>query len=893
MTESAHNPSDLLQELEDQLMEEEQVRLPQELETALLEDATVRDAFSQMLDQSETTSATLSEGRLADGTRLGGYVIDSFLGEGGMGHVYKAHHATDDALVAIKLVKTNDWEMVKRFERERRILARFRHPRISCFLDCGSLPDGRPWVAMEYVSGRPITEWCNTQGLKTDERVALFLQICDALAYTHRALVLHQDLKPANILVTEDGVPMLLDFGIAALLDDARDERTTDNMGFSKILTPEYASPEQLDGKSLNASSDIYTLGLILYELLAGEPPYDVPTTPTMRVGQYVREAKVIKPGARAKANNRKADISTDLDSIVLKAMALEPEQRYSSVEALASDLQRYLDGKPITVRAASPVYRLQKFVQRNLLPVALVAAFCVALFSFTLMLSHQAGVAEAASLRAEQERETADAVSQFMISLFNVADPGTSTESQLDAMAILDGGVKAIDGLGEHPELQTSLRGLLGQLFFRLGAFDRAGPLLEQAYEEQAQQNPESKEMLEVVLALVEYRHGTGQLEGLQDIARENMDRAQRLGSDAVFCHTISLYCSVSFTVGQRQHALDLLWEHKDLAEKTFGKVSADFGTWLNDIGVMQLLANNLDGTEAILRESVRIRKEVLGPTHSYTSFTEANLTLLLTRRGKLDEAERLLRRTLATIRERFDKHQIIAGQLVTLGHLMYAKGDFEEAQKLLEESLAHGQDFYDETSPRATMSSILLARTEFELGKEEGKKRMRRVLSRLGPDTSPWLRRNALIHQAEMYIRESEYDSARKLLSEAEAIALPEDRHTEQLALYFSQVKLMLIYGEWGAARKLVESRADDPMFETLLIPSYQQELLQAVTRGVNNRSDAYEKVALDRIEKVSAILPDYAPTMQWSIFIMAAYYDARDMHADATAWRKRLRY
>ena len=302
------------------------------------------------------------------GARLGPYKVESIAGHGGMGAVYRA--TRDDAefrqQVAIKLVRAvaESPSTLRRFRKERQILARLSHPNIARLLDGGSTPEGVPYLVMEFIEGEPITVWCDRQALGTAERLRLFVRVCEGVEFAHRDLVVHRDLKPANILVTKDGTPKLLDFGIAKLLEpDADDESTT--LTGVQVMTPDYASPEQVRGEPVSTSADVYALGLILYELLTGKKAQRTSGSTPDAVATVVCSSEPTAPALL------KPQLAGDLDNIIRMAIRKEPERRYASAGILARDIQRHLDGRPVMARPDTFAYRSVKFVRRNRMAVA------------------------------------------------------------------------------------------------------------------------------------------------------------------------------------------------------------------------------------------------------------------------------------------------------------------------------------------------------------------------------------------------------------------------------------------------------------------------------------------------------------------------------------------
>jgi non-specific serine/threonine protein kinase/serine/threonine-protein kinase len=392
-------------------------RVRQLVESALERDAALRDAFIEsacgedvellaevrtLLCEDNTGDgwgeppARAGIGGGAAGTRIGAYELRHEIGVGGMGAVHLAVRADAEfeKQVAIKILKRgmDSGELLARFRRERQVLAALEHPGIARLIDGGATEDGRPYIVMEYVEGQPIDTWCDEHRSTTRERIALFRKVCAAVQYAHQNLVVHRDLKPSNVLVTADGEPKLLDFGIAKLLDPTRPAITQDLTHGLRFMTPEYASPEQVRGRPVATPSDVYSLGAVLYQLLTGHVPHRFTTRSPLEIERAVCEEEPTRPSTavseeRARAagrdttkRNLRRELAGDVDTIVMKALRKTPERRYASAEQLSEDLGRFLDGLPVLARPDSVGYRFGKFVRRNRLPVGATAALIVVL---------------------------------------------------------------------------------------------------------------------------------------------------------------------------------------------------------------------------------------------------------------------------------------------------------------------------------------------------------------------------------------------------------------------------------------------------------------------------------------------------------------------------------
>ena len=363
------------------------------------------------------------------GRALGPYRLSAVLGRGGMGTVYLADRTGGDfdQRVAVKILRrgmdTDD--LLARFRRERRLLARLEHPNIARVVDGGSTDDGRPWLAMEFVDGEPIDVYAQQNGLDPRARIQLFLDVCGAVQHAHRNLVVHRDLKPGNVFVARDGSVKLLDFGIAKVIDpDDRDTSATAT--HVRLLSPRYGSPEQMRGEAVSTASDVYSLGVVLYELLTGRSPYADDTGELVDIERRVLRDEPVAPSTAITqedpAHPRGIDTAAlrralrgDLDTIVLKALRKEPARRYSSVDEFAEDLRRHLDGRPVLARPDSFGYRSRKFIQRNALAVGGSAVLALALIATTVVTANLSVRAQRAQRAAESERATATATAGFL----------------------------------------------------------------------------------------------------------------------------------------------------------------------------------------------------------------------------------------------------------------------------------------------------------------------------------------------------------------------------------------------------------------------------------------------------------------------------------------------
>ncbi|NOT35039.1 MAG: serine/threonine protein kinase, partial [Candidatus Eisenbacteria bacterium] len=419
-------------------------------------------------------------------TRAGAWRLVEPLGEGGMGDVWLAERADGayEQRAAIKLVRAGlrSFDLIARFLRERQVLAQLTHPNIARLLDGGTTEDGTPFLAMEFVAGQPIHTWCLERSLPLAERLRLFAQVCDAVRFAHANLVIHRDIKPGNILVTSEGRPVLLDFGVAKLLEpDSRDGLRT--QADDRILTPDYAAPEQLRGDPITTATDVWGLGMLLLELVTGKQAFRSEGRPFAEVERRLVEWQPPRPSDRVADRSLARALRGDLDAIVLTALHHDPARRYRSADQLAADIDRFLRGLPIEARPDSARYRIAKFVRRHRLPVAAATALALTLAAFAAVATLQARriALERDHARAEETRATR--VLSMLVELFEVSNPrnhpGGDSLRVGDLLKLFE---SRIEGATDQPLIQgrlwetmASIHGSRSQLAAQRAALDRA----------------------------------------------------------------------------------------------------------------------------------------------------------------------------------------------------------------------------------------------------------------------------------------------------------------------------------------------------------------------------------------------------------------------------------
>ena len=644
--------------------------------------------------------ATAAEPPLA-GRQLGAWRLGALLGQGGMGAVYAARRCDgafeQEAAVKVLRAGADTPELRARFRQERQLLAALDHPAIARLLDGGLSEDGTLWFALERVeSGLPITRWADEHALALATRIDLFLEVCDAVDAAHRRLIVHRDLKPSNILVTPDGRPKLLDFGIAKLLD--REDAAATRTG-AQLLTPQYAAPEQILGEPPTTAVDVYALGVVLYELVTGALPHLRTTSSPVALARELARETVTAPSRRAAAGTPRARrgaarISGDLDAIVLKALRAEPEARYRSVAELAADLRNERAGLPVAARGGARGYRVRRFVVRHRLAVAAAAAVVVALVAGLAGTLAQARIAHAERDRALAEAEKARQVAGFMTRLFQQADPARTRGASLTAREVLEAGARAIaTELGDQPEIQATLLLAIGSVERDLGGYEEARPLLERALE--LRERRFGGDALETAEAL----HELGGLDryldrlavGTQRLERALAIRQSRLGREHLDVARTHAQLGILNRFagdgdGAREHFVTAL----AIADR-LGAGGDETARWLNNLGLVEADRGERVAAERAYRRSLALMEASAGAENPLLALPLDNLGMLLRGEERFDEALPLLERARDLVARTWgEDHAQFGTALTSLGAVYLGLERFPEALPLFERGAA-----------------------------------------------------------------------------------------------------------------------------------------------------------------------------------------------------------
>ncbi len=666
------------------------------------------------------------------GTRIGPWRLTREIGRGGMGTVWLAER--DDGEFqqqgALKLVKRgmDSDEILARFRRERQILARLEHPNIARLLDGGVSPDGRPFFVMEYVPGEPLTRYA-AAGIQTfEERLRLFVLVCRALQYAHRNLVVHRDLKPGNVLVTEDGAVKLLDFGVAKLLGQEEERTLTAPGPAGRPMTPEYASPEQVLGLPVTTASDIYQLGVLLYELLTGERPYQLAGRSAREIERSVCESQPSAPSTRMAGGARKR-LRGDLDAIVMRTLRKEPEQRYPSAEALADDLERHLAHRPLRFGGGAFRYRTGKFVRRNRGRLALGTALAITVLGMTT--AYTIRIREQRDLARQGESKAVESAA-LLRRFFQGWSPDAANRGEVNAGKMLDDAARRAEAeLAGDPQTLASILSTLGELQASLGRLAIADSLLGRALVIQeglpgspgadlgatlarrgrlylsTARFPEAELVLRRALAAYGRRETTGRTEVLMaqaDFANALWQQNKLAESEAVLREALARVASpeapittelsshlgyVLFFQGRNEEAVPILRQVLDRQRRIFGPVHLSTGRTIRSLASALRDQGRLAEAERHSREAVQSFRSLYGEEHGETISALIGLALVLEREGKFADAEAVARTSTRLAEVVFGQNLHLMGHLRTLAAIRMAQGDRREAEQLLRRAL------------------------------------------------------------------------------------------------------------------------------------------------------------------------------------------------------------
>jgi eukaryotic-like serine/threonine-protein kinase len=674
--------------------------------------------------------------------RFGPYRISSMLGEGGMGVVYLAERADLGSKAAIKILR-DAWLSPARRERfaaEQRTLAQLNHPSIARLFDADTLPDGTPWFVMEYVEGMPLTAHCDTHASPIAERLRLFRDVCEAVQHAHRHAIIHRDLKPSNILVAHDGTVKLLDFGIAKQLESLEGAELT-RTGL-RPMTLAYAAPEQVRAGRLGIHTDVYSLGVVLYELLVGRLPFDVAAKSASEVERLIVEVEPERPSAAAsrtpalpvgtsRAQSASKAQWADLDVLCLTAMHKDPARRYASVDALVRDIDHYLRGEPLDARPDTLRYRTAKFVRRNWRPVTTAAVLLAAVVGLTVFYAIRLTSARNAALAQAARTQR---IQQFMLDMFRGnEDDAVGPADSLRVVTLVDRGAAQVRTLDIEPAVQAELFETLGSLYRSLGKLAPADSLLRASLERRRQLfGGAHPSVASSLVALGELRMVQAEYDSAEKYIRDGLAIARRVGPSAApeVAKATNSLGQVLYDRGSYAEAETVLTAAARLY--TAGDtVTPGLALALTNLANTYFYLGNYAAADSLNRRALEMDKYLYGPRHAYVADVLINLGAIRFEWAKYPEAERFYREALEINTAWYGRnHPETASSLTALGRALASEQKLVEADTVLRQALDVSERVYGPVHPRVASALNEYSRVKQSEGKldeaEAGFRRM-----------------------------------------------------------------------------------------------------------------------------------------------------------------------
>ena len=648
------------------------------------------------------------------GRIVGRYRLLRQLGEGGMGIVYLAERIDGQVKLAKQGLHGEDAR--RRFLQERQILARLEHPAIARLLDAGVTDEGTPFFVMERVEGQPVTSYCSAHALPVEARLRLFLEICGAVQYAHRNLIVHRDLKPSNILVDDDARAKLLDFGIAKLIgcpEAASDAPPT----IVRALTPDYAAPEQLCGEPATASTDVYSLGVLLYELLTESRPYRLTSGAIGEIERAILEQIPAPPSARVASTADRRRLKGDLDRVVLKALQKSPDRRYQSAEALALDVRRHLDGLPVSAQGDALSYRARKFLGRHRVGVGAAALLGVTLVGGLIATSWEAR-------RAAREARKADTVKEFLKTILISANPDVANGRVMSAREFLDAGARRVETeLGDQPDVQSEVARVIADAYQALGEYDRVTALLSADLErrrrsEGAQSVAVAELLRQIADALYEqsrYERSGQMYEQALAIMRER--RGERSPQVAELLWDLS---GVKRNQGDLARAEALQKQALAIDIAIGGDDSGEAMAVRESLAITYLQAGRFSEAAALVEPVASWREQHLGPDHPSTLVAWYNVAYELHARGRFDEALRRIEDVIARQRRVIgNRHNRVSASLRLRARVLDGSGRADAALQPMTEALGITIERFGADNLQVAHDRTWLALVEAHIGR------------------------------------------------------------------------------------------------------------------------------------------------------------------------------
>ncbi len=658
-----------------------------------------------------------------DGKIIGKYKVEKRVGEGGMAVVYSAVRIDNQfsRRVAIKFIKKgmDTEEIVRRFKVEQQTLAGLDHSFIAKIIDGGTTDDDLPFFVMEYIEGIPITEYCDQNKFSVDQRLKLFIQVCSAVNYAHQNLIVHRDIKPSNILITPKGEPKLLDFGIAKLLGNEQNTNTTAlTRAGSRLMTVEYASPEQVAGSKITTASDIYSLGILLYELLTGHLPYNFKNKFPYEVEKIITTANPEKPSniitkqkiiltddgeingtspeeisnlRNSSVDRLKKRLSGDIDNIILMALRKDPARRYISVQHFSEDINRYMEGRPVTANTDSMFYRANKFIKRHKIGVSVTLMIIFLLISSGIVIIYQANIAAKERDKANISAAKSDQINNFLNEMLFSSDPLIAGKDLKLTDVLKEASKKINTELKGQPQVEAEVRSTIGQTYESLGMYDDAiyqlGRSLQLRDSLFGENNKETAISYNYLAMAYDYK---GNLDTAKYLYEKSIKLLRHLNDKKKLEEALNDYGTLQIDLYDLNGAKKTFEESLGISLNIYGKESREVATTLNNLAITYDDLYSLDSAELYYNEAIKIDTKLFGDTSVDLANNLNNLAYVYREKGNYNSAESLF--TCAyNIRKRIlgEDHPDVAVNKLNVGSTYYYLKNYSKAELLINEAI------------------------------------------------------------------------------------------------------------------------------------------------------------------------------------------------------------
>jgi serine/threonine-protein kinase len=779
--------------------------------------------------------------------QIEGYQILSRIGVGGMGEVFLAQEMKLRRKVALKLVRAgmDSAEIVARFRHEEQILASLNHPNIAQLYGAGVAAGDIPFFAMEFIDGVRIDEYCNSKALSPSARLEIFRKVCAAVHYAHQRLIIHRDLKPSNILVTADGEPKLLDFGIAKLIEGQ--DAFTQMQTLPGAMTPDYASPEQVRGEAMTTSTDVYSLGVLLYEILTGQRPYRLKTRSPDEIARAITDQEPERPSTVI----ARGDISTldirpsafpkgDLDNVVLMALRKEPQRRYASVGQFSEDLRRYLEGLPVIAHKDTVSYRATKFIKRHKIGMAAAALVLLTLVGGIVatawqakrataqakIASEQARVAAQERDRAQKEAAKSERINSFLRNILGFSDPSWLSSNPRRnreptiAEALEEAGRRAEKDLADQPEVLASVRFVIGQTYLSQRRLEAAELHLRAAYDLRRNVlGPESQETAQSMATLAELCLWQGKYAEAELLSRDALAtfrRAREAGNVNVLWMTYALTIAggTEITMGRAAAGEAILREALEVGHSLSGADRAPLNVIYSSLSVARSDQGDVDGAIGYLEKSLDEQRRVSNEPRMELAIGLSNLGNLLALKGDYGRAESLLIESIEIHSKSVgEAHQNTAYAIINLANVYCLRGDYRQAREEIDRAMRIQQQVLAEGHIDFARSWIVLGRILTSTGEPAaGEPYLRRALELRTRALKPGHWRIAETQGAlgECLMAQNRRDEAEPLLLESHEV-MQEKFGAKDPRTKEARIRLVALYEAWGKPELAVGYRPE----------------------------------------------------------------------------------